>query len=201
MPQEKPNSSNQPTDRESRVSPARAFALEADHLPPLKTLSIIAFALLIASTPLFAFTEGAGQYLREYLGLIWHLSMFFFICKLPAPEWGKRAGTYWVVLDVLSGLLYLNNFYGICGDMGLGIAAVSLSLPNAVRYAAHIFEGLWLISSAATTRNVTIKVCGVAAGALIAAYSFACPFAPEWMLMLNVPFMLVWFYQIVRGRY
>lgn len=184
-----------------RAPLASAFTLEADHLPSLKTLSVIAFALLIASTPLFAFTEGPGQYLREYVGLVWHLSMYFFISKLPVPEWGRRAGTYWIVLDVLSGLLYLNNFYGICGDLNLGIAAVSLTLPNAVRYAAHVFEGLWLISSAATTRNKLIKICGVVAGVLLAAYSFVCPFAPSWMLMLNVPFMLVWFYQIVRGRY
>ena len=178
-----------------------AFTFEGDHLPPLKTLATVAFALLLVSAPFFAFTEGTGQYLREYLGLVWHLSMFFFICKLPCPEWGRRAGTYWIVLDVLSGLLYINNLYGICGDLNLGIAAISLTLPNAVRYAAHIFEGLWLISSAATTQNRLVKICGVAAGALLATYSFVCPFAPGWMLMLNVPFMLVWFYQIVRGRY
>ena len=190
---------NQPNERHASL--ASAFALEADHLPPLKTLSAIAFALLIASMPLFAFTEGPGQYLREYLGLVWHLSMYFFISKLPTPEWGRRAGTYWIVLDVLSGLLYLNNFYGICGDPSLGIATVSLTLPSTVRYAAHVFEGIWLVSSATTTGNRLVRACGVAAGALIAGYSLVCPFAPEWMLMLNVPFMVVWFYQIVRGRY
>lgn len=177
------------------------FAPEADHLPPLKTLSVIGFVLLVISMPFFAFTSGAGQYAREYLGLFWHLSMFFFINKLPTPEWGRKAGTYWIVLDVLSGFLYLNNLYGITGDLSLGIAAVSLTLPNVTRYAAHIFEGLWLGSSAITTQNKTIKVCGLAAGCLIALYSFVCPFAPEWLLMLNVPFMLVWFYQIVRGMY
>ena len=177
------------------------FKAEEDHLPPLKTLSVIAFALLLISTPFFAFTSGIGQYLREYLGLVWHLSMFFFICKLPTPQWGKKAGTYWVVLDVLSGLLYLNNFYGITSDLSLGIAAVSLSLPNAVRYAAHIFEGIWMISSAATTQNKVIKVCGILAGVFIAAYSFVCPFAPGWMLMLNVPFMMIWLFMIARGKY
>ena len=53
------------------------FKAEDDHLPPLKTLSVIAFALLVASTPFFAFNSGTGQYIREYLGLVWHLSMFF----------------------------------------------------------------------------------------------------------------------------
>lgn len=177
------------------------FRPEADHLPPLKTLSVISFALLLVSTPLFAFTSGVGQYVREYVGLIWHLSMFFFICKLPTPEWGRKAGTYWVVLDVLSGLMYLNNLYGVMGDLSLGIATVSLSLPNITRYAAHIFEGMWLISSAMTTKDQRIKVCGICAGSLLALYSFVCPFAPGWMLMLNVPFMLVWFYLIVRGKY
>lgn len=179
----------------------KSFHLESDGLPPLKALSIISFSLLLLSTPFFAFTSGTGQYIREYLGLIWHLSMFFFINKLPTPEWGRKAGTYWIVLDVLSGLLYLNNFYGITGDLSLGIAAVSLTLPNAARYAAHIFEGLWLASSAITTQNKIIKACGLAAGGLLALYSFLCPFAPGWLLTLNVPFMLVWFYQIVRGRY
>lgn len=92
---------------------------------------------------------------------------------------------------MLSGLLYLNNFYGITSDLSLGIAAVSLTLPNVTRYAAHIFEGLWLGSSAITTQNKTIKVYALAAGSLIALYSFLCPVAPEWFLTLNVPFMLV----------
>lgn len=177
------------------------FRREQDDLPPLKTLSVIAFALLVISMPFFAFTSGVGQYVREYLGLFWHLSMFFFINKLKTPEWGKKAGTYWIVLDVLSGLMYLNNLYGITGDLSLGITTVSLTLPNITRYAAHIFEGLWLISSAITTENKVIKVCGLASGCLIAAYSVICPFAPGWVLMLNVPFMLVWFFMIVRGKY
>ena len=174
---------------------------EEDDLPSLKVLSRIGFILLLVSTPFFAFTSGVGQYIREYLGLIWHLSMFFFINKLPTPEWGKKAGTYWIVLDVLSGMLYLNNLYGITGDVTLGIATVSLTLPNIIRYAAHIFEGLWLMSSALTTKNKVIQVCGLAAGFLIMAYSLVCPFAPEWLLFLNVPFMFVWFFMIVRGKY
>ena len=127
--------------------------------------------------------------------------MYFFISKLPVPEWGRRAGTYWIVLDVLSGMMYLNNLYGIMGDLTLGTATVSLSLPNITRYAAHIFEGLWLISSAMTTKDRVIQLCGICAGCLLALYSFVCPVAPAWMLTLNVPFMLVWFYRIVRGRY
>lgn len=177
------------------------FKLEEDHLPSLRTLSIISFSLLIISTPLFIFTEGIGQYIREYLGLIWHLSMFFFINKLPTPEWGKKAGTYWIVLDVLSGLMYLNNFYGLTGDLSLGIVSISLTLPEITRYAAHIFEGLWLISSSLTTDHKIIKICGLMAGLLLMAYSFVCPFAQEWLLMLNVPFMIVWFIFIVGGKY
>lgn len=154
------------------------FQAEEDHLPPLKTLTVIAFGLLVLSMPLFAFSGGMGEYLREYMGLIWHFSMFFFISKLPTPEWGRTCGRFWIVLDVLSGLLYINSFYGICGDLSLGIATQSLTLCTAVRLAAHCFEGLWLISSALTTSNRTIRVCGVLAGVLIAFYSFVSPFAP-----------------------
>lgn len=175
--------------------------LEEDHLPSMRILTMISFALLLVSTPFFAFNSGTGQYMREYLGLIWHLSMFFFIMKLPTPEWGKKAGTYWIVLDVLSGFMYLNNLYGITGDLSLGIATVSLTLPNITRYAAHIFEGIWMISSATTTKNKVIKLCGIATGVLLAGYSLVCPFAPEWMLALNAPFMYIWFIWIVRGKY
>lgn len=177
------------------------LTLEDDYLPSMRTVSWIAFSLLIVSTPFFAFTSGMGQYLREYLGLIWHLSMFFFINKLPVPDWGKKAGTYWIILDVLSGLLYLNNFYGISGNLSLGIATVSLTLPNTVRYAAHIFEGIWMISSSLTTKNRVIQICGILTGILIAGYSLVCPFAPSWLLALNSPFMYVWFIWIVRGKY
>jgi hypothetical protein len=93
------------------------------------------------------------------------------------------------------------NFYGFAGDLSLGIATVSLTLPNTVRYAAHIFEGLWMISSAQTTKNKVIKICGILAGVLIAGYSVVSPFAPGWILMLNTPFMLVWMFMIVRGKY
>lgn len=180
---------------------ARWFAPEEDHLPRLETLAVISFVLLLVSTPLFSFSEGLGQYIREYMGLFWHFSMFFFISKLPTPEWGRICGRFWIVLDVLSGLLYLNNFYGITGDLSLGIATQALTLCTTVRLAAHCFEGLWLISSAMTTRDRVIRVCGVLAGVLIAAYSVVSPFAPGWMLSLNVPFMLIWFIRIVQKKY
>lgn len=177
------------------------FKPEEDHLPPLKTLTVIAFSLLVVSMPLFSFSGGIGEYIREYMGLIWHFSMFFFISKLPTPEWGRTCGRFWIVLDVLSGLLYINNFYGITSDFSLGIATQTMTLCATVRLAAHCFEGLWLISSALTTKNRVIKVCGIMSGILIAGYSLVSPFAPGWMLNLNVPFMLVWFVQIVRRKY
>lgn len=174
---------------------------EKDYLPSLKKLSLISFVLLVCFSPLFIFKDGIGEYIREYTGLIWHISMFFFICKLNTPHWGKKAGICWITLDILSGMLYLCNFHGITGDLSLGISAVSLTLPKAIRYSAHIFEGIWLMSSALTTKNKVIKICGILAGFLIAFYSFVCPFAPEWVLMLNVPFMYIWFFMIVRGKY
>ena len=174
-----------------------------DFLPSLKTLSVISFILFLCGAVLFPFEDGGIMtYIREYAGLFWHISMFFFISKLPTPEWGRKAGTFWVLIDVVSGLLYLNNFYGLVGDAGLGIAVqTGLTLPYVVRLAAHIFEGIWLVSSAFTTDNKTIKVCGVLAGVLIGGYSIVSPFAPSWCLALNMPFMLVWFVLIVLGKY
>lgn len=178
------------------------FKIENDSLPSLKTLSTISFVLLICSMPLFAFNGGIGEYVREYVGLIWHFSMFFFIFKLPTPNWGKSAGTYWIILDVLSGILYINNFYGIAGDATLGIATqTGMTLCTAIRLAAHCFEGIWLISSAFTTNNKTIKICGVVGGVLLAGYSILSPFVPAWILTLNTPAIIVWFFMIVKGKY
>lgn len=180
-----------------------SFKAESDHLPTLKLLSKIAFILFLCGAVLFPFDDGGKwTYLREYVGLVWHLSMFFFISKLPTPEWGRKAGTYWVLIDVLSGLLYLNNFYGMTGDASLGIATVGpYQICYVIRLCAHIFEGIWLVSSALTTDNKAIKVCGVLAGVLISGYSIVSPFAPAWCLSLNMPFMLIWFVLIVLGKY
>lgn len=184
------------------VSKRSWFVMEQDHLPPLRTLAVISFTLMLISTPLFIFTSGVGQYVREYAGLIWHLSMFFFIMKLPTPAWGRFAGAMWVTLDVTSGLLYLNNFYGVLADASLGIATTGpFALPYVVRLGAHCFLGLWLMSSALTARNRVIAWCGVAAGALLLGYSLVSPFGPTWLLMLNAPFMIVWFALICSGRY
>lgn len=173
------------------------FSLEEDYLPPLETLARLGFGLLVLSMPLFAFHGGSGEYLREYVGLVWHLVMFFLIQKLPTPQWGRTSGTLWICLDVLSGMLYLLHFDTLL--VAGGQSAVSLCL--AVRLAAHCFEGLWLMSSALTTQHRGIQICGVLAGLLLAGYSLVSPFAPAWFLMLNSPFMLVWFYWIARGKY
>lgn len=177
--------------------------LEEDHLPSLKFLAIVSFVLLLCGAALFPFDDGGIMtYIREYEGLIWHLSMFFFINKLPTPEWGRKAGTYWVLIDVLSGLLYLNNFYSIMGDASLGIATEGpYQICYIIRLCAHVFEGIWLISSACTTDNKVIKVSGICAGVLLGGYSLISPFAPAWMLSLNMPFVIVWFIMIVLGKY
>ncbi len=177
--------------------------IEQDHLPSLKFLSIVSFVLLLCGAVLFPFDDGGIMtYIREYEGLVWHISMYFFICKLPTPEWGRKAGTYWVLIDVLSGLLYLNNFYGIVSDPSLGIATQGpYQMCYIIRLCAHVFEGIWLISSTRTTENKVIRVSGIMAGIFLAGYSLVSPFAPEWVLSLNMPFVIVWFIMIIRGKY
>ena len=63
-----------------------SFKMEDDYLPPLKTLATISFVILLCSMPLFAFNSGIGEYVRKYFGIIWHISMFFFINKLATPK-------------------------------------------------------------------------------------------------------------------
>ena len=170
------------------------FKLEEDYLPSLSLLSRISFVLLLLSLPFFAFHGGLGEYIREYLGLIWHFSMFFLIQKLPTPSWGRQAGTLWVVLDALSGLLYLLGFGAIT-------SAAGMSLTLAIRLTANLFEGLWLISSSLTTKHKMIRLTGICGGLLLAGYSWVSPFAPAFLLSLNAPFVLVWLFLIAKGKY
>jgi hypothetical protein len=158
-----------------------------DYLPSLRTVATIALVLMLIPLPLFVFKDGTGAYVREYLGILWHLSMFFLIAKLPTPPWGRLAGFAWVILDVLSGMLYIRG--------------TSHELAYSIRMAAHIFLGTWLMSSALTTTSRWIRICGIVAGAWLFIYSWVSPFVPDSFLVPNMPFFIAWLVLIAFGKF
>ena len=163
------------------------FGASEDYLPQYRSLGVVALCIMLVSLPLFAFKDGTGAYIREYWGIFWHLSMFLFISKLPTPQWGRAAGYSWVTLDVLTGMLYIS---GVPGDE-----------TNHFRMAAHLFLGMWLMSSVFTSTSRWVKITGFVAGAWLFGYSWVSPFVSEVFLLPNSPFFIAFMILIALGKY
>ena len=99
--------------------------------------------------PIISFAVAPGVTWIEYPGLFFHLSVFFLVSILSAPEWGKAAGYGWILLDVLTGVLMINH--------------VSPEIGDNVRLAGHIFAGIWIVSSSFVSSK-WIKRIGIPTG-------------------------------------
>ncbi len=66
----------------------------------------------------------------DYLGIGLHLANFMLVAKLEAPDWAKAAGYGWIILDVATGVMTLND--------------VPQSTALYIRLAGHIFTGIWI---------------------------------------------------------
>jgi hypothetical protein len=72
-----------------------------------RTVSLAAFVLLV---PVVAsFRLAPGIWWAEYVGILYHLTMFLLVFKLPSPEWARAAGYGWLRLDVMAGAFMINH--------------------------------------------------------------------------------------------
>lgn len=115
----------------------------------------------------------------EYLGVFFHLSVLFLVSRLEAAAWAKAAGYGWVTLDVLAGILMIND--------------VAYDTAWAVRLGGHVLAGVWIVSSSLVSRSVPVAVVGVVTGLWLAAYSFVGDVLPESFLRPAGILILVWF--------
>ncbi|MFD5750327.1 hypothetical protein [Streptomyces sp. NPDC127033] len=121
-------------------------------------------AVLFAA-PLVSFVVDPGAVWAEYPGIFFHLSLLLLVPWLDAPVWAGTAGYAWVVLDVLTGVLVIN-------DVPHGTA-----WP--VRLAGHIFAGIWIATTSLCVEVLVIRVVGVAAGVWLFGYTFVATVLPE----------------------
>ena len=127
----------------------------------IRTVSLIALLLWVPVVAHFRFAPGARW--AEYVGIFFHLAVFFLVFKLPAPEWAKAAGYGWLLLDVAAGTLRINQ--------------VQPAIAQHVRLGGHIFAGIWIVM-ASLQGSLAAKLAGLPAGAILFAYTFASPFLP-----------------------
>ncbi|MFE2754872.1 hypothetical protein ACFXGA_23005 [Actinosynnema sp. NPDC059335] len=115
----------------------------------------------------------------EYLGVFFHLSILFLVPRLDAAPWARAAGYGWVALDVLAGILMIND--------------VEHDTAWAVRLGGHVLAGVWIVAASLVSRAWPVRVVGVVTGTWLAAYSFVGTVLPESFLRPAGILILVWF--------
>ena len=146
-----------------------------------RTVSLIAFVLFVPVVASFRLAPGSRW--ASYLGILFHLAMFLLVFKLTAPEWAKASGYGWLLLDVVAGVLIINQ--------------VSRPIAGNVRLGGHIFAGIWFVM-ASLQGSPAAMLAGLPAGLILFAYTFASPFLPSAWLSPASILVLVWLGIIAR---
>ncbi len=147
------------------------------HYASLRSLALLPLVLFLPAV--IAFFVDPDVTWGEYLGVFFHLSILFLVSRLEAAPWAKAAGYGWVALDVLAGILMIND--------------VAYDTAWAVRLGGHVLAGVWIVSSSLVSRAMPVSVVGVITGVWLAAYSFAGDVLPESFLRPAGILILVWF--------
>lgn len=143
-----------------------------------RTIAILPIILFIPSLVSFAIAE-PGVVWPEYSGIFFHLAILLLITRMDAPEWAKAAGYGWITLDVLTGILSIND--------------VPYDITWPVRLGGHVLAGTWILFSSAYARQSIVRIVGGVTGVWLAGYSFVANIAPESVLCPAALLIVVWF--------
>lgn len=123
-----------------------------------------AIAALLCWAPIVvSFTLWPHAWWVDYVGILLHLAMFMLVAKLEAPDWAKAAGYGYVLLDVTTGVLTIND--------------VPYSTALFIRLAGHIFCGIWMVT-ASLQGSWPTRVVGIITGTWLAGYTIVAAFVP-----------------------
>lgn len=147
------------------------------HYADLRSLALLPLVLFLPAVVAF-FVDPQVAW-GEYLGVFFHLSILFLVSRLDAAPWAKAAGYGWVALDVLAGILMIND--------------VEYDTAWAVRLGGHVLAGVWIVSSSLVSKTWPVRVVGVVTGLWLAAYSFVGNVLPESFLRPAGILILIWF--------
>lgn len=143
----------------------------------LRTVALLPLALFAPAV--VAFFTAPNIWWGEYLGVLFHLSILFLVARLDAPQWAKAAGYGWVSLDVLAGILIIND--------------VPYDTAWAVRLGAHVLAGTWIVAASLVNRSRIVAAAGIITGVWLAGYSFVGTLLPEEALRPAGICILIWF--------
>ena len=147
------------------------------HYLSLRAVALLPLVLFLPAV--IAFFVNPRVAWGEYLGIFFHLSILFLVSRLEAAPWAKAAGYGWVTLDVLAGILMIND--------------VPYDTAWAVRLGGHVLAGVWIVSSSLVSRAWPVTVVGTITGLWLAGYSFVGDVLPESFLSPAGICILVWF--------
>jgi hypothetical protein len=113
-----------------------------------------------------------------------HALLFPIVALLPAPNWAKHAGYGWLVIDIATDIMQLNN------------VAAATYLP--MRYGGHIAAAIW-IASASWQAKGAFRVIGLILAIDLAIYSFIA-FIPFTFIILIPSLILLPLWIVLIGR-
>ncbi|MFZ3231859.1 MAG: hypothetical protein WA160_16755 [Pseudobdellovibrio sp.] len=114
------------------------------------------------------------------LGLVYHLALLPVVASLPAPDWIKAAGFFWVLCDALIDVASINK----------------MSEENvwALRMGVHIPASIWIFGTASSMSFPGLAI-GYALSLLLATHAIIGPYIPKSKMVLFVfvlPLMSAW---------
>ncbi|MET8114410.1 hypothetical protein [Streptomyces prasinus] len=148
-----------------------------------RTLAIM--PILFFLPPIVSFAVDPGAVWAEYPGILFHLSILFLISRMDAPQWARAAGTGWVILDVLTGVLVIHGL------------PTEITWP--VRLAAHLLAGIWIVTASLIARWRPIQVVGTLAGSWLALYTLGSAVLPQPLLGPASILTIVWLGLLAAG--
>ncbi|MFB7085727.1 hypothetical protein [Streptomyces sp. NPDC056296] len=146
--------------------------------PRFRTLAIAPIILFTPSLVSFVIAEPGVKW-PEYTGVFFHLAILLLISRMSAPDWAKAAGYGWIALDVLTGIMTIND--------------VPYEITWPVRLGGHVLAGVWIVMSSAHARQRSLRIIGGLTGLWLGAYSFIANVAPEPVLYPASMLIIVWF--------
>jgi|JI7StandDraft_1071085.scaffolds.fasta_scaffold106566_2 hypothetical protein len=149
--------------------------METTFLPSPRLLAIAAIVFFVPVAASFALAPNAWW--ADYLGMLFHISLFLLVPWLPAPSWAKAAGYGWLIVDVMAGALSIN--------------AVPDTIAQPIRLGGHIFAGLWIVT-ASQFGSLPIRIVGTIAGVYLFSFTFISPMFPMSVLGPASMVVLIW---------
>ena len=140
------------------------------------------FALLSCSgwIAMFAAKKSGHLWLGNCFGILYHLALAPVVQALPAPEFVKVAGYFWIFCDALIDVASINSM----GEREIW----------ALRMGVHIPASVWIIGSSLLMPSLSLAV-GVLLGGLLASHAIAGPALPDakrTLFLFVLPAMTAW---------